>query len=267
MKTEIRLITPTIAENMLQKNDMNTRIRVPIVNEYARQMTMGIWEEDTGDPIRFASDGSLLDGQHRLLALIKAKVSLSFLIITDLEKTIFPVLGTGYKRTMGDVLYIAGNSHSTAIAAGIKRYFNLKRNVIISYDIRGISTIEILNIYKSKPEFWNSSVLLARSWYDKSQSILHTADFLGYYAFFYDINTKDAFIFMNSLSQGVDLSSTNPIKLLRDKLIFSKINTKFAMRQSQQVSLMFKTWNYFRKKESIKLLRFNQKLDNFPKPI
>ena len=86
MKTEVKLITPQIAEEMLKKNPMNRRVKDFVISEYSRVMKAGLWKENTGEAIKFASDGTLLDGQHRLTALIKANVSLYFLIITGMRK-------------------------------------------------------------------------------------------------------------------------------------------------------------------------------------
>jgi hypothetical protein len=258
-------------EEMLKRNTMNRALRPRLINEYERQMSAGLWREDTGEAIKIASDGILLDGQQRLSALIKANVSLSFLIIKDLDKDVFRVLDSGLKRNPSDVLHIAGISYAALLAAGIRRYFYLvsgkKKLTDLSLMWTKISSSEILSIYNARNKFWDAAAKMTDEWYKKYQRILPTSEILALYAFFYDINNDDAFTFMDSLCNGDDLDTSNPIKHLREKLIFAKINKKFALRDQQRVALIYKTWNFFRKNKSIKQLNFNYDREEYPVAI
>ena len=82
---------------------------------------------------------------------------------------------------------------------------------------------------------------MALTWYHKSQRMLSGSEILGLYAFFYDINNDDAFTFIDSLCNGELLDANNPIKQLRDKLIFSKMNTKFNLISFSENRLCFQS--------------------------
>lgn len=41
----------------------------------------------TGEPIKFAHNGRLLDGQQRLMALVDANVAVDFLVVRGLDET------------------------------------------------------------------------------------------------------------------------------------------------------------------------------------
>ena len=276
MKTEIMLITPAIAEKILKKSKLNRVIKERLVNEYARQMRNGLWIEETGEAIKIAVNGEPLDGHHRLLALIKAQVSLSFLVVSDLENAIFPILDTGVSRTAGDIFHIAGITQSNNHAAIITKYLKLKKgetsplnatNGSGSLRDSGISKGELLSIYTHRKQFWDASLLMSDKWNTLFQRVLSKSEIGSLYAYFFDINEDDAFEFMNSLCNGNELEKTNPIKLLREKLIFSKANLKFKLAAVQKLGIIFKAWNYFRKNQSISVLRFSRELDNFPTPI
>ena len=60
-------ITPELAHEWLGFNTHNRNIRQRIVTAYAADMTGGDWQWN-GESIKFAEDGTLLDGQHRLAA-------------------------------------------------------------------------------------------------------------------------------------------------------------------------------------------------------
>jgi hypothetical protein len=263
MKTETRLITPKDAETLLQKNSLNRLVRPNVVLEYSRQMTAGLWKENTGEAIKIASDGTILDGQHRLLAQLKSGISITYLIITDMEREVFPVLDSGSKRTSGDVLFIAGVTSGNIIGGAIRGYYILKIGRVLKAQSI-VSSQEILAIYNARKRFWDAAYNMAHDWHKKSKGILTTGNFISLYAYLYDIDNDCAYEFMSKLSEGTNLSKDNPIFVLREKLLFSKINAKFTFLQSVKTALIFKAWNCFRKNTSVRYLSFNPDKEKFP---
>lgn len=81
---KVETITPEIAKTMLGENVNNRRISRDNVNLFAREMRNGEWRFN-GEAIKFGKDGRLLDGQHRLLAVIAADKPLTTLVIRGLE--------------------------------------------------------------------------------------------------------------------------------------------------------------------------------------
>ena len=108
MVIEKRLITPAIAALMLQKNEGNRRVRKDVVDKYANEMLNGRWMENTGETIKIAKDGTLVDGQHRLLALMQSGVQLNMHVCTDMDKEVFHKIDQGAVRNGGDIFQIAG---------------------------------------------------------------------------------------------------------------------------------------------------------------
>jgi hypothetical protein len=104
---------------------------------------------------------------------------------------------------------------------------------------------------------------MSSEWYRKGR-LLKLTEFMGFYAYFYDINDNDAFNFMDSLSNGENLDALNPIKQLRDMLIFTGINKKFAFTSFSKTAYIFKAWNLFRKGSRMKRLYFNAERDVYP---
>jgi hypothetical protein len=58
----------------------------------------------THQDIAFDSNGVLVDGQHRLAAIIEADLPVEMTVFTDVEPDNFDVLDTGEKRNAADVL-------------------------------------------------------------------------------------------------------------------------------------------------------------------
>lgn len=119
MKSTIKVITPAKAESLLQRNTGNRTVRPRRVDQYAKQIINGQWRL-TGEAIKVATDGSLLDGQHRLLAVIKAGIPTEFLVVEGLSPEVYTVLDSGLGRTVGDALAGEGFSASKEIGAVAK---------------------------------------------------------------------------------------------------------------------------------------------------
>lgn len=86
MKAEVRTITPFVAELMLRGNISNRPVRKQRVDMYADDMLNGRWASN-GESIVVTESGKLVNGQHRLLAILKANMAFDFTvsIIPDSE--------------------------------------------------------------------------------------------------------------------------------------------------------------------------------------
>jgi hypothetical protein len=97
MFVRIMDITPEIASEMLNKNTNNyRRVTQSRVNQYARKMELGFWQEN-GEPIQFSKDGTLLNGQHRLAAIIKSNTTQKMVVVYDVDADVFD---SGKNRTL-----------------------------------------------------------------------------------------------------------------------------------------------------------------------
>ena len=88
MKSNIEWITPDKAQEYLKKNCKNNRrINERRISIYAEDMRDGKWQLN-GEAIKFNKKGILIDGQHRLMAIIKSGVAVKMLILRDIDNNI-----------------------------------------------------------------------------------------------------------------------------------------------------------------------------------
>lgn len=100
-------ITPSLAEEYLALNLENNRvINEPRVRAYARDMTEGRWRL-TGDTIKFNTQGQLIDGQHRLRAIVLANMTLHIAVARGVEDDAVFNLDINGVRTAAQALHIA----------------------------------------------------------------------------------------------------------------------------------------------------------------
>ena len=106
METKIERITPEMAINMLSKNSSNRKLRIDRVSFYAKQMKEGKWHL-TGQTIVFGKNDELLDGQHRLWAIVESDTTQEFLVVYNADKV--NAYDCGLKRSISDQLYLSGS--------------------------------------------------------------------------------------------------------------------------------------------------------------
>ena len=88
MDVQIMEITPIIAQRIMNGNTDNFRkIDCNRVHLYANAMKNGLWQEN-GEPIQIYKDGTLANGQHRLSAIIESGVSLKFVVVLNVDKSV-----------------------------------------------------------------------------------------------------------------------------------------------------------------------------------
>ncbi|NIA06968.1 MAG: hypothetical protein GWP14_04890 [Actinobacteria bacterium] len=101
-------ITPTMAENWLTNaNVSNRKISDAHVNRLARDMKEGRWVQ-THEGIAFDHSGVLLDGQHRLWAIIEADKTIAMNVWFNVPPEALLAIDSGKSRSIVDVLRLGG---------------------------------------------------------------------------------------------------------------------------------------------------------------
>lgn len=102
MNIQLVTVTPELAAQWLATNTTtNRKISQPTVNGYAHDMIRGKWQV-TGETIKFDTDGRLIDGQHRLTAVVVSHRTVQMFVATGIPTEAMSVLDTGRTRSAGD---------------------------------------------------------------------------------------------------------------------------------------------------------------------
>lgn len=131
MQVIVKEVTPSIAAELLKSNTNNRNITESRVNMYAKAMAEGAWEL-TGDTIKLSSDGRLMDGQHRLLAVVKSGKTVKFAIAHGVDPKAFDAIDTGKPRTAGDVLIVDGVKRYARSTASVGRMMVSERRGMLN---------------------------------------------------------------------------------------------------------------------------------------
>jgi hypothetical protein len=118
MKAEIKIITPKVAQEMLERNPNNRHIRKVNLDKLVAAMNNGMWRLN-GETMKVAPDGRILDGQHRLMAAVLTDTTFESWVIYDVPPEVVPTMNTGASRTVADFHAFHGEENATRLAAAV----------------------------------------------------------------------------------------------------------------------------------------------------
>jgi alkylhydroperoxidase/carboxymuconolactone decarboxylase family protein YurZ len=95
-------VSPEQALVWLDKNTRNRKLRKWNVIALSEAIKRGEWIT-THQGIAFCESGRLLDGQHRLHAIVMAETTVRMLVVTGIDDAAFQVIDRGLMRTYSDV--------------------------------------------------------------------------------------------------------------------------------------------------------------------
>lgn len=105
IRSKMVLVTPDKAKNWLRSNTINRDVRQSHVDRLASDMASGRWLV-THQGVAFNCDGTLLDGQHRLLAIIQSGTSQWMCVTNGLPANSISAIDDHQKRSTADSLKI-----------------------------------------------------------------------------------------------------------------------------------------------------------------
>lgn len=124
MKAEIKLITPNLARRYLDMNVSNRPMRNAHIESLAGAIKRGEWKLSP-QPISISTKGILLDGQHRLSAVVLSNKSVEMMVVTGVNDNTYDVIDTGVNRSYADVTGL--NNRESGIINRIARIVYWKK--------------------------------------------------------------------------------------------------------------------------------------------
>mgnify|MGYP001086833999 CR=1 FL=1 len=162
MDYESKIVTPEQAKTiLLRSNYDNRKIRKSVVSKYAKSMRDGDWKMSP-EPIAFSKSGRLINGQHRLTAVVESGVPCSFFFAYGFEEDVFDVLDRGAGRSISDALGINRKlAQAATLLAKLKADSTIKS--VTDADVRRASELielgfdEMTSLAKSNAKTFSSA--------------------------------------------------------------------------------------------------------------
>lgn len=149
-----RLITPEAAEAMLENNSEDNRsVRPLVVDKYARELQKGNWEKSNPGMITFWKDGTMVDGQHRLMAIVKSGISANMTIaVVPVGVCFFD--GQAKRSTANYIEMKYGVKPTNQLISAITMYCSYKFGITRA---KTVTPEEIYKTYAKSPELWDTA--------------------------------------------------------------------------------------------------------------
>lgn len=212
IKSEVIKLTPEYATALLATNTLNRPISKATVERYERAIKRGEWALN-GESIIVFSDGTLADGQHRLLAVKKTGIPVDTIIITGIDPKTFGTINGGKTRNGADVLAMSGEVNTVRLSAAARAYLSAH---LTARDFTSITATQTKQCVEDHPHlrYW------VKKFCNGKMKALIPSGFCGYMAIAsekYGFEKLDTFF--DQVSTGVDLKPNDPGFVLRERFI------------------------------------------------
>jgi hypothetical protein len=121
MRSKVEKVGPELAQKWIDASAERAQRSVSQkrVEKIAHAIDAGQWQV-THQGIALGENGTVLDGQHRLHAIVMAGRQVEVMVTRDAPEASFDVIDTGAVRTTADTLRIAGYTNTNVLAATVR---------------------------------------------------------------------------------------------------------------------------------------------------
>lgn len=245
----IEQVTPQIALAYLNTTKTNRHLSVDRVAVLAETMILGDFKEN-GETIIFDDCGTLIDGQHRMAAIVKSNVTIKCIVVRGVCNTALDTIDIGRSRNAADIISISGSlgetSKALASAARLALIFELSKGNSItcpSVKTRAKITSDKIAKYAMENTVLQSAIndLMC---YKKPGIIISVAvaGFILYRARNQSILADE---YINAVMSGIGLHEKSPALTVRTKLLNSK-SRQTPLSKAGIIGVVSSGWKYHR---------------------
>lgn len=223
-------ITKALAKRWLEWNVSNRNLRESWVKHLMNEMNEDKFDTKNGEMFcRFDRDGILIDGQHRLHALVRSNLDeITVPVWFGLSRDSFTTIDDNIRRSPGDVLHIEGYSNANNLASIVKLTMRILDNTNTKSETNSrVSNGDVLRYVYEYPAIVRSNQF-ATSSYNASDKLL-TTSIIGSLHFILKDHQDKVEYFFNRVGDGENLTKDSIIYVLRKILLKDKIHKTSKM--------------------------------------
>lgn len=205
-------LNPETAKAMLARNVRNRKLSDQVVEKYVEEILNDEWRL-TPAAVGFDSEGTLVDGQHRLSAIVKAGMTVPMVITTGLPVAAQEKVDRQRRRSLFDALYLSGqvrNRKWVEIATCLARRTVSSNSGSTPPD----------SVVKQALEIHKVAITAITDFMgEKSVKGISQASFLAAAVLYHEINAEKCLEFMDAIRTGAGLALDHPALRLRKLLM------------------------------------------------
>lgn len=253
-RTEVVLLDSDFAELLLEKNRSNRKLRLPTVEKYARLMAEGHWILNN-DAIVVSYTDELLNGQHRLRAVVKSGRAVPMLILWNADPAAFEMMDRALPRSVGDALAQLGHVNTATLASALRVYSHLESGDWDTLPLEPRAAVELLG---RLPNF-TAAFIGSKA----ARGVMTPGLGMALYYIFHKLDPLDAEGFFGRVGTGAELTLDSPIYRLRERL---RRTRGVQLSRRIEAALTIKAWNAWRRNRPLQALGWRED-EAFPKPL
>jgi hypothetical protein len=234
-------IDPSSAASILAERNKGNRPPKPNkVQQFAADIAKDAWGL-TGDTLKFAPDGRLLDGQNRLAAAVRADKPFITHVVFGIDPALFGRMDIGKPRNPADVLHIAGYKYASTLASALRWAYLLDTNPYNRETFRPEFVLELARDHYPDIE---GSIKYGR---DINRQFAHPAGQAA--ALIYKFAKSDAVKaqdFLQAWLKGQRNGKYQIIDTMQALLHSQKANNNGRIHELTRAAVIIKAWNIFK---------------------
>lgn len=208
--TEVQSVTPKLAIEWLAASQGNRSMRHDAVANFASQMKRGEWMVN-GEAITFDHSGRLVNGHHRLMAVVVADTTVKMMVTTGVDPSAIFTLDTGTNRSLADHLTLNAGQNSKTRASILAACVR----VLCGFSVQ-IRTIEAYRMWE--PMFHAGTEKFLEMGLNR-KAYLRRATVAAPLVLAYKKDPEQVELCMAALRDGTDMLAGDPMLTLREYLM------------------------------------------------
>lgn len=263
LSLKIEIITPEMARAYLNTSVGNRVIKQDILRglvSYLKNDTFKV----NGETIVFDSEGSLMDGHHRLEAVAAAGVPAIFIVVRGVERSTWTTMDSGTARSLGDVFRIEGIPNYNSISSVVAGTYAMRNNKIGTNTLGagnklkrdGLTRDDALGLYYKYEDTWQLAVRTGISLRNKLPGYFNVKEvgvISAYLIIFLHHDAKRVTEFWDLVATGDGIYAS-----LRNVFLKDMQETRYKRLTSKaRQSLIATAWNIHLKNKRAKRFSFD----------
>lgn len=265
MRLSVELINKERALELLNTMPTNRNVKKANLNKLISVLQNNEWDAENGEVIKINKEGQLIDGQHRLMAVVKTNKAVNMAIMYGCGSNAMKTIDTGATRSINDVLKLNNVKSYVKVPFVIQSESVINKGKTIRYtnqETKYKTPLSVLDVYLSNKMIIDETTTQATRFY-ANLKLLSPSQVVAYYNIFKKIDEESANEFFEQLS-SFNITNTQ-IMLLKQKLIADKTTTLRKLSSTEKEAMLIKTWNAFMQGSEKKILRWQPSTEDFPK--
>lgn len=236
---EIMVVTPAMAAELLRNRPPNRPIGKARVRTMIEDMRAGRWV-DNGETLILTEDLQVLDGQHRLQAVLESGCTITFMVACGVPASAMASIDQGKPRSGADALAAHSIPRSRDIAAVSRWVWRVEHEQV------RVQAVPLRN--QDLPAFVadHPGLHAALGWGSALRSILPTSCAAAFYYLFSRIEAGLAKEYYLAIKSGEGLTAGHPALAVRNRALQERVSTVRHAVAVGRAALLVLGWNCWR---------------------